>query len=109
MTDTLHVLGQLTPAAITLTTAYTVPAATTALISTMMVCNTTAVAATFRVSVAIAGAADTLAQYIYRDVTINGNDTFAASLGLTLATTDLIRVYASTTGITFNLFGDEVS
>lgn len=109
MTDTLHVLGQLTPAATTLTTAYTVPAATTAIISTVMVCNTTAVAATFRVSVAIAGAADTLAQYVYRDLTVNPNDTFAASLGLTLATTDLIRVQASVAGITFNFFGDEIT
>lgn len=109
MTDTLHVLGQLTPAAVTLTTAYTVPAATSTLISTIVVCNTTAVAATFRISIAIAGAGDTLAQYIYRDVSVNGNDTFTASLGLTLATTDVVKVQASTTGMTFNLFGDEVS
>lgn len=109
MTDTLHVLGQLTPSAATLTTAYTVPGATSALISTIVVCNTTAVAATFRISIAIAGAGDTLAQYIYRDVNVNGNDTFTASLGLTLATTDVVKVQASTAGLTFNLFGDEVS
>lgn len=109
MTDTLKCLGQLTPSAASLTTAYTVPAATSTVLSTVVVCNTTALAATWRLSVAIAGAGDTLAQYLYRDLSINPNDTFTASLGLTLATTDLVRVQASTAGITFNLFGDEVS
>ena len=47
MATTYKVLGQSNPAATTLTTLYTVPAATQAVISSISVANLTATAATF--------------------------------------------------------------
>ena len=58
MAEVLKVLGQLVPAATTLSALYTVPAATTATISTIAACNQNNANVKVRVSIAVAGAAD---------------------------------------------------
>jgi len=107
MAITIKTLGQQAPGATTETDLYTVPAATSAVISTITICNRNASSATFRISVSVGGGATANKDYIYYDVTIAGNDTFAATMGMTLATTDKIKVYASTANLSFNLFGQE--
>ena len=107
MPSILKVLGQSSPLATTLTDLYTVPAATSAVISSATICNRSSTATTFRLSVAPAGAADSNNQYIYYDVTLAGNDTFIATIGISLATTDVIRCYATLATLTFGLFGQE--
>ena len=109
MTDTFKVLGQVTPGAGTLTTLYTVPAVTSSTLSTLLAANRSSLPTNFRVSVAVAGAADEAKQYLYYDVPLAANDTFAATLGVTLATTDLVRVRSSNGQVSFNLFGVEVT
>jgi len=104
------VLGQSAPAAITLTTLYTAPALTSAVVSTLVVCNLSVTAArTFRVAVRPAGASITQAHYLYYDVEIPARDTFVTTIGITLATTDVVSVYASSTELTFSLFGSELT
>jgi hypothetical protein len=105
MATTYKILGQSKPNAATLTDAYTVPAATTATVSTITVANQSATATSFRVSVAVNGAADTAAQYIYYDIAISGNNTFAATIGLTLGAGDVVRVYNTLATCSFNIFG----
>jgi hypothetical protein len=109
MPTTEKVLGQSNPAATTLTDFYTVPALTRSTNSTITVCNRSATLTTFRVSVAIGGAADTLAQYIFYDLEVAGNDTFAATIGMTLGPADVVRVYATLATLSFNLFGIEIT
>jgi len=109
MANAYTILGQSKPAAATLTDAYTVPGATEATVSTLVVSNQSATATSFRISVASGGAADTSAQYLYYDITIPGNDTFAATMGITLAATDVIRVYSTLATCSFNFFGVEIS
>jgi ribulose 1,5-bisphosphate synthetase/thiazole synthase len=101
-------LGQSAPNATTETDLYTVPASTSAVISSLVVCNRGAVVATFRVSVAVGGGATGNKDYLYYDVLIPPNDTFIATVGLTLAATDKVKVYASTANLSLNLFGEEV-
>ena len=107
--DTLKVLGQLSPAATTLTTLYTVPGATSVTASTISVCNQNATKITFRVSVAVAGAADTPKQYLFYDCTLLAKASFFATIGISLAATDVVRVYADTANVSFYLFGVEVT
>ena len=107
MATSLKVLGQSAPSATTLTSLYTVPAATTAVASSIIVCNRSATPTTFRVAVRPAGAAISDQHYLYYDITIAGNDTFIATIGLSLATTDKVRVYASTANVSFSLYGQE--
>ena len=109
MATTYKVLGQSNPAATTATTLYTVPSATSAVISTITICNQAASAATFRISVRPAGGAQTAAMYVAYDVTVGASDTTALTLGLTLATTDVITVYASTATLSFQAFGSEIA
>ena len=101
------VLGQSNPAATTATTLYTVPASKSAVISSLTICNQASTAATFRVAVR-PGAATLAAQhYIAYDVAVGAADTTVLTLGITLATTDVVTVYASTATISFNAYGDE--
>jgi glucose-6-phosphate dehydrogenase assembly protein OpcA len=101
------VLGQINPSATTATTLYTVPSAKSAVVSSLTICNQTASAATFRVAVRPAGATLAAVHYVAYDVTVGASDTTALTLGITLATTDVITVYASTATLSFHAYGDE--
>ena len=109
MATTYKVLGQVSPSATTETLLYVVPSATTAIGSSIIIANRGTSVATFRVSIAVGGAATTNKDYIYYDLPIGANDTFIATIGITLATTDEVRVYASNTNLSFSLYGSEIS
>lgn len=109
MADTFKILGQSAPAATTLVDLYTVPAATSTTVSTISVCNRSATPTSFRISVAPAGAVDATSQYLYYDQAIGGNTSFVLTIGMTLATTDKIRVYAGAATLSFSAFGVEIS
>ena len=101
------VLGQVNPSATTLTTLYTVPSAKEAVVSSISVANLTATAATFRLAVRPAGASLAAEHYVAYDVAIAANDTTALTLGLTLAATDVVTVYASSATLSFHAYGSE--
>ena len=109
MATAYKVLGQSNPSATTETTLYTVPSSTSAVVSTITICNQAGSSATYRIAIRKAGAALSNIQYIAYDTTIVANDTVALTLGICLATTDVITVYASTANIAFNAFGSEIS
>ena len=109
MAEALKVLGQVDAPATTLTALYTVPGSTSVTVSTLAVCNRNSAMRTFRVSVAVGGASDDPKQYIVYDMQLLGNDAVFLTIGITLAATDVVRVYASDTGLSFGLFGVEVS
>ena len=109
MPTTYKVLGQSNPTASTDTTLYTVPASTSAVVSTVSVCNRGSAAATYRVAVRPAGASLANQHYVTYDVTLPAYATDTLTLGITLATTDVLTVYASTGDVTFQAFGSELS
>jgi hypothetical protein len=109
MGNVYKTLAQVNPSAASLTDAYTVPGATSTVVSSVVVANRSASATSFRVSVAVGGAADDPKQYVAYDTVIPGNDVVALSLGMTLATTDKVRVYATLATLSFTLFGEEIS
>ena len=102
-------LGQVAPVAATETVAYTVPTSTDTVVSSLIVCNRAATSALFRVGVSVGGGALVNADYLYYDVTIAGNDTFVATVGVTMSATDEFRVESSTANLTFSFFGSEVT
>lgn len=101
------VLGQSNPAATTNTDLYTVPSAKAAVCSTISICNQDTVTISYRILVRVAGAAATAKQYLVKDATLPVGSSDFLTLGITLATTDVVTVYASTANVSFNLFGDE--
>lgn len=111
MATVYKVLGRRASAATTEEELYTVPADTEAVVSTLVVCNRSASARTYRIAIKPT-AATTLADehYIAYDVAIAANDTTALTLGITLAATNSIRVYASaSSSLTFTAFGSEIT
>ena len=109
MATTYKVLGQSNPSATIATTLYTVPAATSAIVSTITVCNQATTAATYRIAVRINGAALTAAQYIAYDVSLPANASDTLTLGVTLGAADVISVYSSSATMSFNAYGSEIA
>ena len=109
MPTVYKVLGQSAPSATTATTLYTVPAATSAVVSSIVIANRDSSAATYRISIRPAGAAQANQHYIAYDVTVGASDSTVLTLGITLATTDVITVYASTANLSFSAYGSEIS
>lgn len=108
MATAYKVLGQVAPAATTLTTLYTVPGSNSAVASTLVICNQ-GVSTTVRVAVRPAGAGITSSQYILYETAVNGNDSLFLTIGIALAQTDVVSVYAGTSTVSFSLYGSEIS
>lgn len=109
MSDTIKVLGQLAAAATTEEDLYAVPNLAQTTSSTLVICNRTSVQKTFRISVAPAAASTADKQYLFYDTSIAANTTVTVTIGMTLAQLDVVRIYASATGLSFNLFGVETA
>jgi hypothetical protein len=95
------------PSVNTLTTLYTVPAETTAVISTINVCNTASVDATYRIAVT-SGGSPVLGNYLVYDATIAGNETISFTQGITMDASDVLAVYTNSASIAFNAFKMEI-
>jgi hypothetical protein len=107
MPTTYKVLGQSQPSATTATTAYTVPSASSAVISTIAVCNLGGYPTTFRIAVRPDGEALANKHYVVYDATIAPQDSATFTLGITLDATDVVTVYSLSGLVSFNLFGSE--
>lgn len=102
-------LGQVNPSANTQTIAYTVPSATQAVISTIVVSNLGPTATTYRIAIQPAGASLIQKHYIGYDISVPALDSIAFTLGVTLATTDVISVMSFSGLVNFNIFGSEIA
>lgn len=109
MATAYKILGQSAPSATTDTNVYTVPLATEAIVSTIVVCNRAAAAGSFRLAVRPNGTAIANQHYLAYDVAIAANDSTTLTLGITVDATDVITVYASSANMSFNVFGAEIS
>ena len=108
MPDFVRILGQTGSAANTETTLYVVPSNRTAVVSSIVACNRGNTSTTFRISASVAGAATTVKDYLYYDLPLGANDTFVATMGVSLSGSDALRVYSSTSNMSFGAFGVEI-
>jgi hypothetical protein len=112
MATAYKVLGQVAPSATTETQLYPVPSSTSAVVSTITICNQSSSAATYRIAVVKSGGATSPAaalSWIVYGATVAASDTTVLTVGITLATGDQLRVYASSANLSFNAFGSEIS
>jgi len=105
---TYKVLGQSAPAATTAADIYTVPVATSAVCSTLAIANRGA-STLVRVAIRPAGAALSNQHYIVYDAVVSQYDSLFLTIGVTLAATDVVTVYAGSEHVSFSLFGSEIS
>lgn len=103
------ILGQAIPAANTNATLYTAPANTQALLSTLVVCNQANTAATFRIAAVASGESLAAKNYTNYDVAIGANDSINLTLGMSLGAGDSIRIYNSSSSISYTAFGSEIT
>jgi hypothetical protein len=78
-------------------------------ISTIIVANRAATAATYRIAIRPNGATLANEHYIAYDVTVGAGDSTTLTLGLTIDAADVLTVYASNANLTFSAFGSEVT
>jgi len=110
MATTYKILGQVEPSDTNNADLYTVPSATEAIVSTLVVANTTGSEVFFRIFVRDAGAAAGTENAIAYDTPIPATSQVAFTLGLTLSATDIITVRTdSANSITFQAFGSELT
>lgn len=109
MAESIKVLAQSSPSATTLTDVYTVPGSTSAVISSVVICNRGSAKREFRLSVAVAGAADSVEQYLFYDMAILAGESVVVTSGLTLGAADVIRGYVDAADISISVFGTEIA
>lgn len=94
------------------TNVYTTPANTSAIISTITVCNTgTSITGGFYLYIRIAGVANGFFDTLIPYATVAPQETLVLKLGITLAATDVITITSTTTSanLTISLFGSEIT
>lgn len=109
MAETMKVLGQVAPSATTDTDVYTVPSATQAVVSTMVLANRAGAAGTFRIAVRPDGATIADEHYLAYDVPLAANDSTTLTLGITLDAADVLTVQCSSADMSVNVFGTEIT
>jgi len=107
MASTYKILGQ-TTGSLSDTNLYTVPSGSTAVLSTIVVCNTTGSALTYRLAAIPSGSTLANKHYIAYETAIASNDTTALTLGITLGSEDKLNIYGSGS-LSFSVFGSQLS
>lgn len=110
MATTYKILGQTEPANTSNADLYTVPSSTEAIVSTIVVSNSTSGEVAFRIFIREDGATAGTENAIAYDTIIGANTQAAFTLGLTLSATDIISVRSSSGGaLAFSAFGSELT
>lgn len=110
MPQAYKTLGQLDLTTTNLTDAYTVPALTEAVVSTIIIANRSASATTYSIAIRTEGDAISNKHYIASGVALPANNSTTLTVGITLAATDVISVSASTANaVSVNVFGTEIT
>lgn len=118
MANSYKVLGQATPANTNNTNLYTVPAATQAVVSTLVVSNVSGgaivsndyVSSTCRIFVRVNGAEPSIGNALIYNGEVFPGDFTAITIGITLSAGDIITVQSSVANtLTFQAFGSEIA
>lgn len=108
-TTTPKQLAQSAPVANTNTTVYTVPAATTTILSGIMIANTGGAADTVKIFVVPSAGAAGVGNTIIPSLSIPVANPFAANIAVTLNTGGFIVVFSLLGTSTFTLSGAEIT
>ena len=93
----------------TYATLYTTPAATEAVISSLVITNQSSSAITVRIGLDATAGTPGDSEWLVYDAAIAGNDTVALTLGVTLDAEKFVRVSSSADTCNFSAFLSEIS
>ena len=109
-TTTYKILGQSSPTTTSNVDLYAVPALTNTVVSTLVITNINAAAATATVYIRKAGATAGAANTLIKAASIAVADFKAITIGITLQATDVITVASGTANaLSFQAFGSEIA
>lgn len=90
-------------------TLYNTGASTTAVLSTLVICNTAASTATYRIGIMTTAGTPAAENWVAYDATVGANDTVFIGAGIALSNTQYIRVSSSANTVTFSAYISEIS
>jgi hypothetical protein len=90
-------------------TLYNTSASTSAVISSILITNTSASSATYRIAITDSATTPTASQWLVYDGAVAGKDTIALTLGITLSNSQFIRFSSSANTVTFSAYISEIS
>lgn len=90
-------------------TLYSTGASTTAVVSTLAICNTAGSTGTYRVAIMGTEGTPAAANWLVYDGTVSANDTIVLTLGVTLGNSQYLRVSSSADTLTFSAYLSEIS
>lgn len=93
----------------TYATLYNTDGSTTAVVSSIVVTNTTTAPVQYQIAIMGSAGTPSTANFIVYNDTLAPNDVIALTLGVTLSNTQYIRVSSTTTSVAFNAFVSEIS
>jgi hypothetical protein len=93
----------------TYATLYSTGASTRSVISTIVICNTAASVATYRIGLTTSAGTPSAAEWLIYDTTIAANDSVCLSLGICMDPSKFLRVSSSAATISFAAFISEIS
>ena len=105
-------LGAINPSANTQTNVYIVPAATEAVISTITVCNQSAVNSSFSLIYMVNSeysAPAPAASFLIRGAVVPAADTLVLTMGLTANANSILAANTNSPNISFSVFGSELT
>lgn len=110
MPNTYKILGQITGSAAS-RAIYTTPAATQAVVSSIVISNRGTLPMVYRLAAITSGSVLADSNYLAYDVPLSGSDSIALTLGISLNTGQRLEGYASGSSLSasFSAFGTEIS
>jgi hypothetical protein len=93
----------------TYATLYTTPAATQAVISSIVICNQSSSAITYSIGLDTTAGTPGASEFLVYQAAIAGNDTVALTLGVTLDASKYIRIASSANTCSFSAFVSEIT
>ena len=93
----------------TYATLYTTPAATQAIISSIVICNQASSDVTIRIGLDTTAGTPGASEWLVYDAVVAGNDTVALTLGVALGAEKFVRVSSSADTCSFSAFLSEIT
>jgi hypothetical protein len=90
-------------------TLYSTGASSTAVVSTIAICNTASVSATYRIGIMGSAGSPAAVNWLVFDSVVSGNDTVFITAGISLGNTQFIRVSSSANTVTFSAYVAEIT
>lgn len=94
--------AQGTAAVTTYATLYSCPSATSAIISSIAICNTSSTAATYRIGIMGSAGTPGASEWVIYDASVTGNDTVFITTGLALDAGKYLRISSSANTVAFS-------